>query len=107
MYYLPRARRRVDPFARTFLDGLYWRDSSAFTADTIRVVDRLLGFDVKWITDEMFETLTGLAARPAHPLNAAALWARLSAMSMHVRDLTWSESLRTAEATSNIYRLNA
>ena len=107
VYYLPRARRRVDPFARTFLDGLYWRDSSAFTADTIRFVDRLLGFDVKWITDEMFETLTGLAARPAHPLNAAALWARLSAMSMHVRDLTWSESLRTAEATSNIYRLNA
>ena len=107
VHYLPKAQRLVEPFVRTFLDGLYWRDSTAFTADTVRVIDRLLSFDIKWIADEMFETLTGLAARPAHPLNAASLWTRLSAMSMTERDLTWSESLRTADDTSNIHRLIA
>lgn len=107
VHYLPKAQRLVEPFARTFLDGLYWRDSAAFTADTVRVLDRLVSFDIRWIADEMFETLTGLAARPAHPLNAANLWARLAAMSMPVRDLTWSESLRTADDTSNIHRLIA
>lgn len=105
--YLPRNQRLVEPFVRTFLDGLYWRDSSAFTADTVRVIDRLLSFDEKWITDDLFETLTGLAARPAHPLNAANLWTRLSTMSMAERDLTWSESLRAADDTSNIRRLIA
>lgn len=107
VYYLPKAQRLVEPFVRTFLDGLYWRDSKAFTADTFRFIDRLLGFDKAWITDETFEILTGLAARPAHPLNAASLWERLAAMSMRLRDLTWSESLRTAEDTANIHRLIA
>lgn len=107
IFYLPRQRRLLEPFVRTFLDGLYWRGSSAFTADTSRVIDRLLEFDQQWSTAEVYETLIGLAVRPAHPLNAASLWQRLGALSMPERDLTWSESLRGAEDNSNIHRLIA
>ena len=64
---LPKAQRLVEPFVRTFLDGLDSRDSAAFTADTVRAIDRLLSFDMKWIADEMFETLTGLARTSRAP----------------------------------------
>lgn len=107
IFYLPQARRLVEPFVRTFLDGLYWRGGTAFTADTSRVIDRLLGFDVGWITAETYETLMGLATRPAHPLNAASLWQRLSSQDMPTRDLAWSEALRGSDVNSNLRRLLA
>jgi len=107
IYYLPKARRLVDPFVRTFLDGLYWRDASAFTPNTSQVIDRLLAFGIEWITAKVYETLIGLATRPAHPLNAANLWQRLSSLPMPTRDLTWSEALRGSEANSNMRRLLA
>lgn len=105
--YLPQKRRLVEPFVRTFLDGLYWRSAPSFTEDTNRIIDRLLDLDTPWITTELFETLTGLAARPSHPLNAESLWQRLTAMAMSKRDLVWSEGLRTSEPTSSIHRLLA
>lgn len=105
IFYLPKARRLLEPFVHAFLDGLYWRGSSAITLDTGSVVDRLLGLDTKWITDETFETLIGLAVRPAHPFNAERLWQRVAAMPMARRDLTWSETLRRSSARSNLRRL--
>jgi hypothetical protein len=107
IFYLPKVRRLVEPFVRTFLEGLYWRGGNAFTADTRRVIDQLLGFDIDWITAAVYETLTGLATRPAHPLNASSLWHRLGSEDMPTRDLTWSEALRGSDVHSNMRRLLA
>lgn len=105
--YLPRGRMLVTPFAEAFVDGLYWRGPGGFSAETAHLVGRLLalgGADVRY---DLFNVLTGLGSREAHPWNAAYLHERLSRLTMADRDLAWSEYLRTADEQSNARRLIA
>ncbi len=105
--YLPRERRLLSPFLGTFLNGLYWRPNSSFTAETERLVTRLLDRPETEVQSPIYEVVVGLASRADHPLGVEWLRDRLGAMTMPDRDVEWSEFLRSAESDSNVHRLLA
>lgn len=106
LYYLPRKRHLVSPFVETFLDGLYWRSTTGFSADTQELVGRLLalGPDIHVRT---YEVLFALAVRDDGLLGSSWLNGRLRPMTMPERDIEWSEYLRTLDPASNPYQLLA
>lgn len=105
--YLPKSRLLLTPVVDAFVEGLYWRDASAFSQDTRNVVRVLFAHDESRVSHRLLEVLLGVAARNKHPWNAEWLWDRLSTMPMAQRDLLWSEFLRLAESTDNPHRLLA
>ena len=103
--YLPTDRRRLHPFVNAFLEGLYWRPNSSFTAETERLVTLLSDRPEAEIRARTYEVVVGLAARGDHRVGFDWLHSRLRAMTMPDRDLEWSEFLRQVNNTSNIHRL--
>jgi hypothetical protein len=107
LHYLPRSRRYVAPIKEAFLEGLYWRSSSSFSAETDSMVGYLLKIDDHWIRDEVLEVLATLATRAQHPYDAGRLYAHLEQLTMSERDVYWSEFLRRRDKESVVYRLLA
>lgn len=105
--YLPKRRRLLRPFVDAFLDGLYWRPHSSFTSETERLVTLLADRPETDICRRTYEVMIGLAVRGDHRVGFGWLYSRLSAMTMAVRDLEWSEFLRQIDYESNVYRLLA
>lgn len=105
--YLPKHRRLLHPFVDAFLEGLYWRPHTSFTAETERLVTLLADRPESEIGARTYEVVVGLAVRGDHHAGFDWLHSRLRAMSMPDRDLEWSEFLRNLDPESNIRRLLA
>jgi hypothetical protein len=103
--YLPRNSRRIEPFRRAFMDGLYWRNSSNFSLLAQKLLHSLLDASDPVGQGDIFDILVGLAARPEHPWNADYLCSLLGAYDLPQRDLTWSEFIRCREDNGTINRL--
>lgn len=85
-----------------FLDSVIWRDSSAVTKNTVRI---LLSLKRKRGA-KVIDTLVTLATIPAHPLNAKFLDQQLRKSDMADRDAWWSTGLHALwEERSAVDRL--
>ena len=105
VFYLPIKRRLVAPLIDVFLEGLLWRSRDSFSKQTDRIIVTLLdrcGADVE---RRMFEVLVSLACRPEHPYSGERLRDYLIKKQLPERDLSWSEFLRNAYASSAIHRI--
>lgn len=73
---------------QALLHSLVWRDPNAFPpAEQLRAyIDEKLG----GLTDEVFDVLLTVCARPEHPLNANALHRHLVRLPMAERDALWT-----------------
>ncbi len=105
--YLPKQRRLLRPFVDAFLEGLYWRPHSSFTADTERLVTLLAERPEAEIRHRTYDVVTSLAVRGDPNVGFDWLHGRLRPMTMPDRDLDWSEFLRQLSDDSNIHRLLA
>lgn len=87
----------------SFLSGLYWRDTRAFTKETSSVAGYCVG--EPRLREQAYEVLFSLGIRSAHPYSAATLDRHLGKLTLPDRDLQWSEFLRGRESTSAINKL--
>jgi hypothetical protein len=104
VFYLPQASRAV-ALMGAFVEGLLWRSSDSFSAQTDCVTSQLLNCGYHNIQDEMLEALVCLASRTGHPYSAERLYKYLSSKSLIERDIFWSEFLRSRSASSAVYRV--
>ncbi len=105
VFYLPRDRQLLTPFANAFLEGLPWRSVQSFTPQTGRLVNALLERSSIDFRNEVVEVLVGLATREGHVFSAERLHRYLADMEMVERDAFWTEYLRLASDTSVVFRL--
>jgi hypothetical protein len=93
-YHLPKAGRDPRLMEATFLDGLFWRSSSAFSKQTGMLLTHYLGGHTVASQRKSFDVLVSLAIKHRHPYSSEMLWRYLSQWPMPVRDLAWTEYLR-------------
>jgi hypothetical protein len=89
-----------------FVESLVWRDSKAFSEDTLKLVINDLRQQKHWQYD-LPEALLTLASVPDHPLNAKFLDSVLRKQTMAERDAWWSVFLHRSWAVSGsaVHRL--
>lgn len=105
LFQLPRSNQSLSPFIDPFLEGLTWRHADSFSNATDRVVGHLLKRGNRYIRDQTFEVLVGIASRAGHPYSAKRLSQYLLSQSLTLRDLQWSEFIRQTPRESSVRRL--
>ncbi len=105
VFYLPKKRRLVAPLVDVFLEGLLWRGRNSFSKQTDRIIGILLDRTGTEAERKTFEVLVSLACRPEHPYSSERLQDYLRNKQLPDRDLSWSEYLRNAYASSAIHRV--
>lgn len=103
-FHLPKASR-VGAFIDPFIEGLLWRSSDSFCAQTGQIVSHLLDSDGHGVRQKMLEALVCLGSRTGHPYDAKRLYGYLSRKTLIDRDLFWSEFLRSCDGHSAVYRV--
>jgi hypothetical protein len=106
-FFLPPAARRLPAYYEPFVEGLFWRDPSAFTRGTGRVVGGFLNAIKGGYEYRLLDALVAVSTKPKHPYSAMALYRYLGRMEMPKRDLWWSEYLRKGYSSPTIRRLLA
>jgi hypothetical protein len=104
VFYLPQ-RSRAEGVVDAFVEGLLWRSTDSFCAETNRVVSHLLDSGHRHTEEKILEALVCLASRTRHPYDAEYLYDYLSRKSLIDRDTFWSEFLRSCTAPSAAYRV--
>lgn len=99
VFYLPAAKRTVEPFVDVFLDGLIWRDSGSFSNQTHYLISFLLEHARKDTCERVLDTLVCLATRSAQSETQSRLVSYLENLTMSDRDLKWSEYVRNSSVS--------
>lgn len=103
-FSLPREAQDLNAYFEPFIEGLFWRNPTAFTEGTRMVINKYLSAgSLAW--ERVVDVLAAVATKPNHPYNAKRLYKYLSRYSMADRDLHWSEYLRRRYASPTIHRL--
>lgn len=103
-FSLPQEAQDLNAYFEPFIEGLFWRNSTAFTEGTRMVINQYLGASTRaW--ERVVDALAALATKPNHPYHAKRLYKFLSRWPMADRDLRWSEYLRRRYASPTIHRL--
>lgn len=103
-FALPAGARDLNAYFEPFVEGLFWRNPSSFTAGTDAIVRRCLGAGSQaW--ERVIDALAAVATKPQHPYHAQRLFAYLRRFPMADRDLMWSEYLRRRYASPTVQRL--
>lgn len=103
-FSLPRESQDLNAYFEPFIEGLFWRNPTAFTEGTRMVINRYLGANSRaW--ERVVDALAALATKPNHPYHAKRLYRFLSRYPMADLDLHWSEYLRRRYASPTIHRL--
>jgi hypothetical protein len=105
VFYLPGRSKRHGGLVDAFLEGLLWRSTDSFSAQTDRVVATLLNSRNRHTQEEMLETLVCLASRTSHPYSAERLYRYFARQPLIDRDIFWSEFLRSRSTPSAVYRV--
>ena len=105
IYYLPKSRSLVSPYAEIFTSGLFWRSPNSFCRGTDSFVGQLLWHTSRNLQRSTFDVLVSLGTKPDHPYNAARLLKNLDKMALVERDLVWSEFIRTSHRGGSIDRI--
>lgn len=104
LFLLPRETQNLDAYFEPFIEGLFWRNPTAFTEGTRLVINHYLSADSRaW--ERVVDALAAVATKPDHPYHAERLYKFLSRFPMADRDLRWSEYLRRRYASPTIHRL--
>lgn len=103
-FALPKDAQDLNAYFEPFIEGLFWRNPTAFTEGTRMVINEYLGADSHtW--ERVIDALAAVATKPNHPYHAKRLYKYLSRYPMADRDLCWSEYLRRRYASPTIHRL--
>lgn len=103
-FSLPKDAQNLDAYFEPFIEGLFWRNPTAFTEGTRSVINKYLGASSRaW--ERVVDALAAVATKPNHPYHARRLYKYLSRYPMADRDLQWSEYLRRRHASPTIHRL--
>lgn len=103
-FSLPQEAQDLSAYFEPFIEGLFWRNPTAFTEGTRMVMNRYLGAGSQaW--ERVVDALAAVATKPNHPYHAKRLYKFLSHWPMANRDLRWSEYLRRRYASPTIHRL--
>jgi hypothetical protein len=105
VYFLPRAAQRASLYFEPFIEGLFWRDPSAFTGGTQGVINWCLNLKRPDAWNRTIDALVAVSTKPKHPYHTWRLYQFLAQHPMHVRDLQWSEYLRRGYSSPTIRRL--
>lgn len=103
-FWLPQETQNLNAYFEPFIEGLFWRNPTAFTEGTRLIINKYLGANSN-IWERVIDTLTAIATKPNHPYHAKRLYKYLSNYPMADRDLQWSEYLRRKYASPTIHRL--
>ncbi|MFJ2994164.1 hypothetical protein [Pandoraea sp. NPDC087047] len=103
-FALPRDAQDLDAYFEPFVEGLFWRNPTAFTEGTRKVINKYLGASSR-IWERTVDALAAVATKPNHPYHAKRLYKYLSRFPMADRDLRWSEYVRRRYASPTIHRL--
>lgn len=103
-FALPKDAQDLNAYFEPFIEGLFWRNPTAFTEGTRTVINKYLGAGSRtW--ERVVDALAAVATKPNHPYHATRLYRYLSRYPMADRDLYWSEYLRRRYASPTIHRL--
>ncbi len=103
-FSLPPDAQDLNAYFDPFIEGLFWRNPTAFTDGTRMIINQYLGSDSRaW--ERVVDALAAVATKPNHPYHAKRLYKFLSRWPMADRDLRWSEYLRRRYASPTIHRL--
>lgn len=103
-FSLPREAQDLNAYFEPFIEGLFWRNPTAFTEGTRMIINKYLGEGSRaW--ERVVDALAAVATKPNHPYHAKRLYKYLSRYPMADRDLHWSEYLRRRYASPTIHRL--
>lgn len=103
-FALPLEAQDLSAYFEPFIEGLFWRNPTAFTDGTRMVINSYMSAGSRtW--ERVVDALAALATKPNHPYHAKRLYKFLSRWPMADRDLRWSEYLRRRYASPTIHRL--
>ncbi|MDE0094461.1 MAG: hypothetical protein OXO49_08190 [Gammaproteobacteria bacterium] len=103
-FMLPNSVKNLNAYFNPFVEGLFWRESKAFTEGTHTVINRYLKTGSgAW--GRIVDALVAVSTKPNHPYHARWLYEFLARFSMVDRDLKWSEYLRKKYTSPTIHRL--
>ena len=103
-FVLPKRAQNLNAYFDPFIEGLFWRDPTAFTEGTRAIINRYLNAGSRsW--ERMVDALAAVSTKPNHPYHAQRLYDFLARYPMPDRDLQWSEYLRRRYASPTIHRL--
>ncbi len=103
-FVLPKRAQNLNAYFDPFIEGMFWRDPSAFTEGTRSVINQYLNAGSQaW--ERMVDALAAVSTKPKHPYHAQRLYDYLANYPMPDRDLQWSEYLRRRHASPTIHRL--
>lgn len=103
-FSLPKEAQDLNAYFEPFVDGLFWRSPTSFTAGTREVINIYLRTS-SYFWERVVDALVALATKPKHPYQSRRLYQFLSRYQMADRDLRWSEYLRKRYASPSIHRL--
>lgn len=103
-FSLPPEAQDLNAYFEPFIEGLFWRNPTAFTDGTRMVINQYLGAGSR-VWERVVDALAAVATKPNHPYHAKRLYKFLSRWPMADRDLRWSEYLRRRYASPTIHRL--
>ncbi|MDZ5454994.1 NACHT domain-containing protein [Azohydromonas lata] len=103
-FLLPPQRQDLNAYFEPFIEGLFWRNPTAFTDGTGIIINRYLG-TASQAWERVVDALAAVATKSNHPYHAKRLYNFLSRWPMADRDLRWSEYLRRRYASPTIHRL--
>jgi len=103
-FALPKSAQDWKAYFEPFIEGLFWRNPTAFTEGTVVALNKYLSASgSSW--DRVMDTLAAVSTKPNHPCRAHRLYKYLAQYPMANRDLQWSEYLRRRYASPTIQRL--
>ena len=103
-FVLPKRAQNLDTYFDPFIEGMFWRNPTAFTEGTLAVINQYLNAGSRaW--EQMVDALAAVSTKPEHPYHARRLYDFLARYPMPDRDLLWSEYLRRRDASPTIHRL--
>ena len=103
-FMLPDSAKNLNAYFNPFVEGLFWREPSAFTQGTLVVVNQYLHPQSR-VWGQMVDALVAVSTKPDHPYHARRLYDFLARFSMVDRDLKWSEYVRKKHLSQTIQRL--
>jgi hypothetical protein len=101
--FVPAIKERWN-IGDAFRKSLIWRDSKAFSDETLVILDKLIRTEYDW--DETMDMFLTVSTLPEHPFNAFYLDKRLKYDSMAERDSWWSSFIHNSwQNHGAVYRL--
>lgn len=105
LFYLPRWKEKIDAYCGPFFRGLYWREKTTISPQTVRLADAYLNWEEQQLADASYSyhdvigSLFSAACRHDSLLSSRWLYLRIKSMKMPERDIKWGAAIRRTRTT--------